>query len=355
MSGEVIRTEGLTRVYKVLSRGFYDPGVYYETLGGRFLYEVLMRAVVGEVEVRALDGVSIRVRKGEFVCLLGPNGSGKTTLIKILATLIPPTSGRAEVMGYDVEKDRDEVVKHVTYIPSVMGATAWAQLRLTVRQNLRIMSRLFGIDLEEVLGAARRLGLSEVMDRPLGSLSTGQQARVGLLIGILRRTPVYLLDEPMMGLSPEAVRTVKDYLGKLNREFGVTILYATHHPLEIQEEASRVIILRNGRVVADGGVEELIKRAKVEESVQMEVYNAYFDLRHALEGLRELGVRYVSLRGLSPEEGRYEVALGVENADEVLPRLLERLVSEGAKIVRLKVKRANLEDAYLYYVGGTGG
>lgn len=183
----------------------------------------------------------------------------------------------------------------------MVAAAAWAQARLTVRQNLRVMSQLFGIDLEEALEAAERLGLSEVLDRPFGSLSTGQQARVGLLLGILRRSPIYLLDEPMMGLSPEAVKVVKEHLQKLNREFGVTMLYATHHPLEVQDAASRVIILEDGRIAADGSVEELIRRASVEESVRMEVYNAYFDVGAALEELSEV------LEPPSPEPGGGQV------------------------------------------------
>jgi ABC-2 type transport system ATP-binding protein len=133
MGGDAIRTENLVRVYRILGRGFYDPGVFYEALGSRFAYEVFMKALVKKVDVYALNSVSLTFREGDFVCLLGPNGSGKTTLIKILAGIIPPSSGRAEVMGYDVVKERKEVVKRVTYIPSLAAAGAWAQPRLTVK------------------------------------------------------------------------------------------------------------------------------------------------------------------------------------------------------------------------------
>lgn len=128
----------LTRVYRILGAGFYDPGSLYDVFGSRFVYEVFMRAVVRKREVYALSGVSLRVEEGEFVCVLGPNGTGKTTLIKILAGIIPPSSGRAEVMGYDVVKERDMAVQQVTYIPSLAAAGAWAQAKLTVKQNLRV-------------------------------------------------------------------------------------------------------------------------------------------------------------------------------------------------------------------------
>lgn len=311
-----------------------------------------MGSVKGKTEVYALNGVSLGIREGEFVCLLGPNGSGKTTLIKVLATLIPPSSGRAEIMGYDVEKEREEVVKYITYIPSLIGAGAWAQPKLTVRQNLTIISKLFGFKLEKILEVGKALGLAEIVDRPFGSLSTGQQARVGLLIGLVRRAPIYLLDEPMIGLSPEAVKIVKEHLLKLNKEFKATILYATHHPLDAQEMASRVIILDHGKVVADGRTEELIRNSGVEESMIIEAYRVYFDLRSLLG---EFAASYLNIQTINPEIGSYRISLGVKNVDEILTKLLEKLISKGVKITGLRVRRANLEDAYLYYVGGTYG
>jgi len=344
----VIFTENLTRIYKVLSRGFYDPGTYFETYGSRFLYEVFMKSVFGKKEIYALNGVSLSIEEGEFVCLLGPNGSGKSTLIKVLATLIPPSSGRAEVMGYDVEKERNEAIKHITYIPSLIGASAWAQPSLTVRQNLKIMSDLFDLQFEDVLKIGEKLGLTETMDRPFGSLSTGQQSRIGLLAGMLRRSPIYLLDEPLMGVSPEAAKIVNEYLLKLNKEFKVTMLYATHHPLEAQDIASRIIIMNRGKVIADGKPEELIKNSGVKKSITMEVYRACFNLRPILE---ELEPDYLDIQTINQEIGEYRVTLGVRDIDEILPKLLEKLISEGVKTTSLRMRRANLEDAYLYYVG----
>ena len=311
-----------------------------------------MRSITKKVVIFALNGVNINVRKGEFVCILGPHGSGKTTLIKILATLIPPMSGKAEVMGYDVVKDKDEVVKLVTYIPSILGASAWARPRLTVRRNIVLACKLFGMPIEEGLEVAKKLGLSEFLDRPFGSLSTGLQARVGLLVGILRKTPVYLMDEPLMGVSPEAARMLRSYFHRINRKYNITFLYVTHHPLEAQELATRVIILNRGRVVADGSPNDLIKEAKVEEAIELEIYKAYFNIRNVLRKYKPI---YTHVECLEPEAGTFKVVVGVSYCDDVLPRLLEELISKGAKIRRLRVRRASLEDAYLYYVGGGSG
>ncbi|RLE86717.1 MAG: hypothetical protein DRJ67_06575 [Thermoprotei archaeon] len=342
-----IVAEDLVRVYKV-SRGYFEPAPSFELWGGRFLYEVLMRNLRKQV-IHALRGVSLTIGRGEFVVILGPNGSGKSTLLKILATIIPPTSGRAEVMGYDVVRERREAARQVSYIPSLLGTTAWAKPMLTVEQNLKVMCRLFGFPFDEVIRMAEELGLLDLMKRPFGSLSSGQQARVGLVIGLLKRSPVYLLDEPTMGLSPEASRLVREHLRELNKRYGITVVYVTHHPLECEGIADRVVILDRGRVVADASPDELVRKAGVEESVTIRVYNAYFDLRQVVN---KYDVRYLHLKTLHPEVGEYELRVGMRSLDEALPRLLEEIISRGAKISRLDVRRATIEDAYLYYVGG---
>lgn len=343
-----ILTENLTRTYKIHS-GFYDPGTFYESFGGRFLYEIFMKYTRKKTLVYALNDVSLKVRRGEFVCLLGSNGSGKTTLIKILATLLPPSHGRAEIEGYDVIKERKEVVKRINYIPSLLAASAWVKPHLSVEQNFKIMSKLFGLPKEEILGFAEKLELTDVLSRPFGALSTGQQAKVGLTLGVLKKSPVYLLDEPTLGLSPEAVKVIRNYFVKINKELGITIFYATHHALEAQEMADRIIILGHGRIVADGDAETLIRNAGVEESIITEVYGAYFSLDQLL---RELEPNYLKIEPVGLELGKCRIMLGVNDSDVVLQKLVKKLMSKGAKIKSLKVREANLEDAFMYYISG---
>lgn len=343
----IVSVKDLVRTFKVFTSGYYDPGLYYEALGARFLYEVFYRSIKKKVLVYAINGISFKVEKGEFVCILGPNGSGKSTLIKILATLLEPSGGVVEVMGYDVVKERKEVVKRINYIPSLLAAGAWAHLNLTVRQNFKIMSRLLLLSEEELLEIAEKMGLKEVLDRPFGSLSTGQQARVSLTLGIIKKSPLYLLDEPTLGLSPEAVRFARDYLIELNERLGVTILYATHHALEAQEMANRIIILNHGRILADGEPRELIREANVKSSILLDLYKVFFDLNQLLKGFE---AEYFKVEPISPGLGEYKVALGVKDSDAVLPKLINELISKGAKLKSVKVKEANLEDAYMKYL-----
>jgi len=344
-----ISVKNLKRYFKVYVSKYYDPGIYYENFGGRFLYEVFTKYSGKKIIVRALDGVSFDVRQGEFVFLLGPNGSGKTTLLRILAGLVPPTSGEAYIMGFDVVKERDKVARVISYIPSVLAATAWAQPRLSVRQNLKIFSKLFNIPFEEVLEAVRALNLEDLLDRPFGSLSTGQQARVGLVPGILRRTSVYLMDEATLGLSPEATRIVETHLSEINSKLGATILYATQNALMAQKLASRVIILNKGRVIADGSPTDLIKKAGIKESISFKLYRCFFNIQSLLS---YLNVKGMEVKPLNPALGEYEVRVGVEDCEETLPRLINELLSKGVKIRSLKVERASLEDAFIYFITG---
>ena len=341
----IVRTERLTRVYE--SRIYRNyVGIDKDTT---FFYELYKRLTGRKLVTVALRDVSIKIEKGEFVCILGPNGSGKTTLLKVLATLLPPTSGTAEVMGYDVVKERKEVVKRVNYITSVLAAGAWAQAKLSVRKNLEFMAKLLSLSPARVLETASQLGLNEVLDMPFGALSTGQQARVGLALGLSKDVPVYLLDEPTLGLSPEASKAVREILKDLNRRKGITILYATQHPLYVQEMASKVVILRKGQVIVEGEPKTLIKNSGIKESIEMAVYNVNSNIRSILE---KLDPDYINIKPLNERIGEYIVRIGVRDSDEVLPKLVWELVSRNIKIRKLRVKRASLEDAYLYYIGG---
>ena len=278
---------------------------------------------------------------------MGPNGSGKTTLLRILATFLLPTSGRAEVMGYDVVAERREVLEVINYIPSLLAGSVWANLRLTVRRNLEIMAKLVGVGEDRVETAMRITGLKEVENVPVGALSTGQQARLVLALGVMREAPVFLLDEPTMGLSPEVVRTVQDYLVRLCREKGVTMFYSTHHLHEAERIADYVILLNKGRKIAEGPPKDLIKLVGKVETIKIRLNDAYFDLRDFCGD-----AKYFELTALNREIGRYEVRLGVLDADSTLPRLVTRLVSHGARIERIEVSRPTLEDVFIYLVRG---
>jgi len=197
----------------------------------------------------ALSGVTLSVRAGEMLALLGPNGSGKTTLFRILSTLLAPTSGSARVGGFDVVRDAIRVREHL----GVVFQSPALDPQLTVAENLRCAGNLYGLsgaDLEARLrAAAEALEVSDRLDDRVQTLSGGLQRRAEIAKSLLPRPRVLLLDEPSTGLDPAARAGLRAVLGKLRRESGVTIVMTTHL-LDEAEACDRVAILHRGRLVA---------------------------------------------------------------------------------------------------------
>jgi ABC-2 type transport system ATP-binding protein len=201
---------------------------------------------------RALDGVSFAVESGEAMALVGTNGAGKSTLLRILATLILPTSGRAQLAGFDVELEPARVRARLGYHT---GGDGGFYGRLTGRENLRFFAAMNNrTGAEAAAGIARAaewLGLGEALDRPVRTLSTGMVHRLGLARVLLHGPSVLLLDEPTRSLDPLAAaefrRLLKD---EVVRRGGTTLLFASHSLSEVEAISDRVALLSEGRVIA---------------------------------------------------------------------------------------------------------
>ncbi len=340
-----IETQGLCRDFEVrIFRHYYESGSEH---AGVFLYNLWLKLTGERMVIRALKDLDIIVRSGTFTFLLGPNGSGKTTLLRILATFLLPTSGRAWVMGYDVVEDRREVLEVVNYIPSLLAASAWAKANLTVRANLELMARIMGIPREKVDEGIAVAMLEDIQGVPVGALSTGQQARLVIALGVMRETPVYLLDEPTIGLSPDAARSVLDHLKRLTKEKGITMFYATHQLREAEKLGDYVIFLNEGRKIADGRPEDLVKLVRRFDVVMVRLRSFYGDPKGMID---PQAVRFFEVEEVDPASGRYELRVGVDSAEEFLLRFLKGSVGR-AKIERVEIKRPDLEDAFIYLAG----
>jgi len=340
-----IRTEDLTKTYEQrILKGYYDPGSMALGSGGHFFYSLWKRLLGKKVVIYALNRVNLAVRRGELVCILGPNGSGKTTLIKILAGLLLPTAGRAWIMGNDVVKDRREVVRAITYIPSFVASIAWANPAATVWTNLQRAGKLFGFSEEEIQEALKLLDIHHLKDRIFGTLSSGQQARVTIALGLLKNARVFLLDEPTMGLSPEASKSIREYLKKMGHEMGATVLYATNIVWEAMDFAERVVFMDDGRIIADGNLRDIIRKLGMPEVVTVEVYNIYFKPENLL---REIESFHYSVECVNPGVGWYTIRLEVKDSGEVLSKLLSCLVNMGGKVRRVEVKQPDLVDTFI--------
>ncbi len=288
----------------------------------------------------AVDGISFEVGKGEIVGFLGPNGAGKSTTMRMLSCFLPPTSGRAEIAGFDVFKDSLRARERIGYMPESVPL----YLDMRVNEYLRYRARLKGVlgrRMKERIGDVMDLcGLAQVSTKLLGSLSKGYRQRVGLADAMVNEPDLLILDEPTIGLDPNQIRSVRELIKNLGRHH--TILISTHILSEVEMTCSRVMILNGGKIVASDAPENLRShlRAAGDARLEAKVVDAG-DAAAALgtvEGVK--GVEVVSEGEWS--EFRMTVADGRDPREAVWKLALDR----GWAVRELSRSRATLEDAF---------
>jgi len=286
--------------------------------------------------VTALDDVSIEVEQGEVHGLLGPNGAGKSTLMKILSTVLLPTSGSAYVLGHDL------VTEHRRIRPLlgiVFGGERGLYPRLTARQNLRYWAALYGMSTKK--GLARtdalldELGLAERADDRVETFSVGMRQRLHLARGIIGDPRVLLLDEPTNGLDPLAARQLRELIQRLAGE-GRTILIATHDLAEAEVLCDRVTMINHGRVIAAEAPKTLARLVSRQERVRVRADAGLLDRVRALAGVL----------GVDPaDDGTAVVSV---DSQEAVGTVLAFVVAEGVTDVRTELP--SLEEVYLRLV-----
>jgi ABC-2 type transport system ATP-binding protein len=208
--------------------------------------------------VTAVDGISFALEPGSITGLLGGNGAGKTTTIATIMGLVIPTSGRVCVLGTDMADHRHRVLHRMNFESPYVEMPK----RLTVRQNLTVFGMLYGV--EDITGRiavlAEQLDLTELLDRPTGKLSAGQNTRVSLAKSLINRPQVLLLDEPTASLDPDTADWVRGRLERYRVECGATMLIASHNMGEVERLCERVIIMKAGRIVDDDTPRHLLAR-----------------------------------------------------------------------------------------------
>lgn len=213
-------------------------------------------------EIRAVDGISFAVEKGEVFGLIGPNGAGKTTTLRILATLLKPTAGTVNIMGYDAVKDADEVRKIISYLPEEAGAYE----RLTGEEYLRFIAGFFyrGKDLEDVVSRGIEIaGLGERIKDRIKTYSKGMKRRLLLARALMVMPQVAILDEPSSGLDVVHAHHVREIIRDYASEHKITFVVSSHNMLEVEHICDRVAIIYRGRIVASGEPGKLIEEYNV--------------------------------------------------------------------------------------------
>lgn len=288
-------------------------------------------------EVVAVDGLTLRLQAGEVFGLLGPNGSGKTTTILMLLGLTEPTAGWARVLGEDPLRNPLEVKRRVGYLPDSVGFYD----ELSAVENLRYTARLNGISrreaderIAEVLADA---GLADVADRAVATYSRGMRQRLGLAEVLLKRPQIAILDEPTMGLDPEAVHEFLDLIRGLKGR-GITVMLASHLLHQVQAVCDRVGLFHRGRMVLEGTVDALTER------VLGGAYRIWVEARgdNMAEVLR--GVPGV-VRVAAERPG----ACWVEAQQDCRAEVARRVVAGGGQLLGLSLDRWSLDDVYARY------
>ena len=218
-------------------------------------------------DVAAVDGIDFSLEPGSITALLGGNGAGKTTTISMLMGLVVPTSGEARVFGADMARERHKVLHRMNFESPYVDVP----MRLTVRQNLDVFARLYGVRDRRgrIAEAAEEFRLAELLDRPYGKLSAGQKTRVSLAKALINEPEVLLLDEPTASLDPDTADWVRTKLEGYCRARAATVVLASHNMAEVERLADRVLMLERGRIIADETPAALVARfgrANLEEA-----------------------------------------------------------------------------------------
>ena len=302
--------------------------------------------------VVALEGIDLQVEPGEFFGLLGPNGAGKTTLIKILTTLLLPSSGHARVFGFDVEHDTKKIRRIMNM---VAGGEQSGYGILTVREQLWMFTQFYGLTggegwrrVDELIEA---VGLAEQRVQRVSTLSTGQRQKMNLARGLLNDPWILFLDEPTLGLDVSAARSLRELIVEWKQAVpGRTILITTHYMAEADELCDRIAIVDRGRILAIGSPDELKRRVQRESIFRLE-------LDHLVGGAAAIaklpGVVSASEAAAAPDTGaRQTVVMNLVLEDDgALGQVVGALARTGSEILGLRKSEPTLEDVFVELVG----
>ena len=288
--------------------------------------------------VKAVDGIDLTVQPGELVALLGPNGAGKSTTLRMLTTLIPPTSGTARVAGFDVVRHQREVRRRIGYIGQGNGAGHSQR----GRDELISQGRSYGMRIAEARQRAGELidslGLAEVADRTVSTLSGGQRRRLDIAMGLIHAPELLFLDEPSTGLDPQNRANLQEHILDLRKQHDTTIVLTTHYLDEADSMAERVIVIDHGRIIADDTPERL-KATHVGDKIVLG-----FDDEAA-------AVRAASVLPYRPSRYGTQLRIGVAGAARLAPGILDDLRSHRIAVASIEVTRPTLDDVFLTLTG----
>jgi ABC-2 type transport system ATP-binding protein len=311
-----------------------QPEAVIETRGLRRVFRTRAR------QVEAVAGVDLDVRRGEIFGFLGPNGAGKTTTLRMLATLLPPSGGTAQVAGCDLATQPGAIRERIGYV----GQAGGADREITGRTELVFQGRLYGLTTASAHRRAAELiemlELEGAADRKVGTYSGGQKRRLDIGLGLVHDPQLLFLDEPTTGLDPQSRARVWDEVRKMH-ERGTTVFLTTHYLDEADALCDRVSIIDYGKIVAEGTPEEL-KRAIAGDVVTFTIAGEQqraYDLVKGQDFVREARM----------ENG--SVQLYVDRGELAMPAILRLLDQANLQLTAVELHRPSLDDVFLRQTG----
>jgi ABC-2 type transport system ATP-binding protein len=295
------------------------------------------------LDVEAVSGVSFDVQEGELFGLLGPNGAGKTTTIKMLITLLIPTSGSARVLGMDVVADAQKVRQQIGY---VFGGDRGLYERLSALDNLRYFAELYGVDpraqKERIAYLFDLVGLNGREKERVEGYSRGMRQRLHIARGLIHDPPVVFLDEPTIGVDPVGARELRSTIASLT-EAGKTVLLTTHYMFEADSLCDRIAVIADGRIIGSGTPKDLKSRVADRTVVEIEAFGVGPETVDALR-------KVPGVESIAVEDRDQAQVLVVQSArgNGVTQALLAEL--QDVRIGRVTDREPTLEDAYVSMV-----
>ena len=298
----------------------------------------------------AVDHISFEVHKGEIVGFLGPNGAGKTTTMRMLTCFLPPTSGTAQVAGFDVLEQPLEVKKRIGYLPEMPPLYP----EMETAEYLMFVGKLKGLSGAELRKrvdyVCERCAVADVKRKLLGKLSKGYRQRVGLAQAIIHNPDVLIMDEPTAGLDPKQINETRELIRSLAGDH--TIVLSTHILSEVEQTCQQVIIINKGKLAATDSVNNLRNRARGAESLLVEVAGRgrEVDPTAVQQRLQQIsGVRQVQLKGKRLNRPIFEVETRKDGF--VRGDLARAIVESGWDLNELRPTAVSLEEIFLQLTG----
>ncbi len=287
-------------------------------------------------DFKAVDGISFNVKKGEIFGFLGPNGAGKTTTINMLCTLLKITSGEANICGYDVNSQQNEVRKSI----GLVFQDTTLDDRLTARENLELHARLYGVPKDKRRNRIEKvLKIVELKDREnsiVKTFSGGMQRRLEIARGLIHYPKVLFLDEPTLGLDPQTRKHVWDYIIKLKNDYNMTIFLTTHYMEEADELCDRIAIIDHGKIIA------LDTPKKLKDGLGGDTIILDVDDKNIEKALK-----------ICKNAKRFDgqIILSVENAGKEIGKVLSKCKKNNIDVIEANIRKPTLNDVFLKLTG----